>query len=159
MDAIDVLKKDHREIGQLFSDFEQAMEPDEQHDVFIWIADALTVHTKLEEAHFYPAVRVVNHEEVHQSLADHLQMKELIAQLLDMDWRDPRFPTQVSALKSLVQGHVEHEERELFPEVRRDCDPELLEAIAERMIATRDEIEAEAEPAESVPIDDEHAPV
>jgi hemerythrin superfamily protein len=157
MDAIDLLKKDHRDIERLFSAFDQARDADEQRDIFRQIADALTIHTQIEEAHFYPTIRVVDDELVHLALEEHLQIKQLIADLLDMDPNDEQFAIKVSVLQQEVEQHVGEEEGELFPAVQRMCEPDLLDAMAQQMMATRAEIEAEAAPRADVSGDSEPA--
>jgi hemerythrin superfamily protein len=158
MDAIDCLRKDHLEVERLFSAFDDARELEEQHQIFIRIADALAIHTKIEEAHFYPTIRVVDDELVHQAQEDHRQMKQLIADLLDMDAHDDQFAIKVSVLEQEVQQHIGEEEGELFPAVRRLCEPELLEALAQQMMATRADIESEAR-GEEASVDSEPAPI
>lgn len=151
MDAIELLTNDHRDVEALFEQFERAGSADERGALFAEIADALAVHAKIEELHFYPAVRAADEELIDESLEEHLEVKRMIADLLDMDAEDPDFAQRCKQLQQSVEQHVEEEEGELFPEVRRLFDAEVLQAIAQQMTATRVEIEAEGAPRASVP--------
>ena len=55
--AISLLKSDHREVEHLFEQFEAATGSARKKVIVQKIADALTVHTMIEEAIFYPPAR------------------------------------------------------------------------------------------------------
>jgi hemerythrin superfamily protein len=156
MDAIAILEQDHREIERLFAAFDEAHEADEQRAVFARLADALTIHTKIEEADFYPNVRATDTELIELSYEQHRQVKQMIADLLDLDPHDDQYAIRVSVLEQEMQQHIGQEEGELFPSVRRRYDVQMLEELGQRMMSTRAEIEAEAAGEEAV---EEHAPI
>src|SRR5690349_1723434 len=54
--AVDMLKKDHEDVTQLFEQFERAAAADRQ-PIANQIFSALDIHATLEEEIFYPAVR------------------------------------------------------------------------------------------------------
>ena len=59
-DAIDLLKKDHEAVEDLFDQYEDAKENDNDEDMATLVASvcsALTVHAQIEEELFYPAIR------------------------------------------------------------------------------------------------------
>jgi hemerythrin superfamily protein len=116
------------------------------------------VHAKIEELHFYPAIKEVDDDLVQESLQEHLQVKRLIADLLEMDPADEQFAAKVTVLKEEVEHHVGEEEDDLFPEVKKAFSEDMLEALAQQMIATRVELEAEGAPREAVPAETDHAP-
>jgi hemerythrin-like domain-containing protein len=156
MDAIAILEQDHRDVERLFAAFDEAREPEEQRAIFVKLADGLTIHIKIEEAHFYPAIRAVDEELVDLAYEQHQQIKQMIADLLDLDPNDDQFAIRVSVLEQEVQQHVGREEGELFPAVQRRCEAEMLDTLGQQMQATRAEIEAEAAGEEAVA---EHAPI
>jgi hemerythrin superfamily protein len=159
MDAIELLKQDHRDVEQLFADFNAVMDPDERYDIVVWIADALTIHAQLEETCFYPAVRAVDPDLVEGALEEHRQVKELIADLIDLDAGDARLEARMILLEHAVQAHVTVEERQLFAAVQRRCAPELLRSVAQQMTELRDEIESEAAACADSGINVERAPL
>jgi hemerythrin-like domain-containing protein len=60
-------------------------------------------------------------------------------------------------LKEQVSHHVEEEESELFPKVRKLFDKEQLEAIGQEMTAEQVELEAGDAPRKAVPAETGHA--
>jgi hemerythrin superfamily protein len=158
MDAIDLLKTDHRDVEKLFAAFEKAESPDEKEAIFTQIADALAVHAKIEELHLYPMTKDVDDDLTEEALEEHLQVKRIIADCLDMDPADEQFAAKVKVLKEDVEHHVKEEEEELFPETRKRVAKDVLEALAQEMIATRVELEAEGAPRENVPAETDAAP-
>jgi hypothetical protein len=159
MDAIAILEQEHRQIERLFVAFDEAREPEEQRASFIRLADALTIHTKIEEAHFYPIVHAIDEELVELAYEQHLQVKQLIADLLDMDPNDEQFAIKVSVLEQEMEEHVGQEESDLFPAVQRRCEPALLEGLGRQMLAMRAELESEVAPREEAATDSEPAPI
>jgi hemerythrin-like domain-containing protein len=66
----------------------------------------------------------------------------------------------MSVLKEQVEHHVEEEEKELFPEVRKACSAEQLDEMGSRMQKLVEELEEEGQPSASIPDQtDEPAPI
>jgi hemerythrin superfamily protein len=123
MDAITLLKDDHRTVEQLFKRFERA--GDQAHvqkrEIVDRIVEELSVHAAIEEQVFYPVARatVPGTEEIAlESLEEHHIVKWLLSELVDMDPRHERFDAKVTVLIENVRHHVEEEESDLFPKVR-----------------------------------------
>jgi len=57
MNAVKMLKQQHREVEKLFERLESARSAEPRRKIFEEIADALAVHAAIEERHFYPGVR------------------------------------------------------------------------------------------------------
>ena len=57
MDAITLLKQDHKTVEKLFKQFEKTTAPAEQRKLAQRIVKELSVHAAIEEMVFYPAVR------------------------------------------------------------------------------------------------------
>ncbi len=119
MNAIDLIKEQHDEVEELFEQLEDA-DGDEKQELFNRIGDALAVHCAIEEQHFYPAVRASRTEDILlESLEEHLQVKRLLADLLDLDVDDETFDAKCQVLQEEVEHHVEEEETELLPKVQK----------------------------------------
>ena len=152
MNAIKMLKQQHREVEKLFKLFEAAKSADKQEETFNEIADALAVHTTIEERHFYPAVKQGETEDLLlESVEEHLEVKRAIADLLRMDADDDEFAAKVKTLQEDVEHHVEEEEDELFPKVEKLFDEEQLEAIGALMDETAEQLKREGSPRDAVP--------
>jgi hypothetical protein len=134
MNAIELLREQHRDVEELFIQFEDAEDVDKR-EVFNQIADKLAAHLAIEEKFFYPTVRERQTEEdVEQAYDEHLEIKELLVDAL-RSAEELGFEGKVAALKGAVDNHVEEEESELFAEVEKLFTDEALEAIGERLEA------------------------
>jgi hemerythrin superfamily protein len=123
MDAISLLKDDHRTLEQLFKRFEQAGEQAsvQRRQIVDRIIEELSVHTAIEEQVFYPFARATvpaTEAMALESLEEHHIVKWLLSELVDMDPAHERFAAKVTVLMENVRHHVEEEERDLFSKVR-----------------------------------------
>ncbi|MGH9188965.1 MAG: hemerythrin domain-containing protein [Acidimicrobiales bacterium] len=137
MDAITLLKQDHKTVESLFKQFEKATEkPAQARKLAQQIIKELSVHAAIEEQVFYPAVReaVPDAEStVLESLEEHHVVKWLLSEIDGMDPTDERFVAKVTVLMENVRHHVEEEETELFPEVREVLKRKALADIGDSM--------------------------
>ena len=135
-DAIALLKEDHREVEKLFKDFESAKGEGRKEKLARKICMELTVHTKIEEEIFYPACKdKVEEDLLKEAYVEHDAAKLLIAEIeAGSGQSDDFFDAKVQVLSEQIEHHVEEEEKELFPEVRKaDLDLKALgEQLAER---------------------------
>jgi hemerythrin superfamily protein len=151
VDAIELLKTQHKEAKQLFARIEKA-EDDEKEALFEELADALAVHASIEEKHFYPATKNARTEELLQeAVEEHLAVKRIIADLLEMTPSDEQFDAKIAVLKENVEHHVEEEEDELFPKVKKMFTKDELDDLGTVMEDTAEELKAQGAPRESVP--------
>jgi hemerythrin superfamily protein len=159
VNAIDLLKQQHEEAKELLASLEDA-ELEEKEELFEKLADALAAHAAIEEQHFYPATKDDRTEELLQeAVEEHLAVKRLIADLLDMSPSEPQFDAKVKVLREQVEHHIEEEEGELFPKVKRAHRAEELEDLGALMEATAEEL-LQSEPRKQVPLEtDAAAPI
>jgi hemerythrin superfamily protein len=121
MDAIALLKQDHKTVEKLFKGFEKASQPAQQRKLAGQVVKELSGHAAIEEMVFYPAVRdrVPKVEDtVLESLEEHHIVKWVLSELEDMKPNHERFKAKMAVLMETVRHHVKEEESELFPEVR-----------------------------------------
>jgi hemerythrin superfamily protein len=151
MSAIDMLEAQHREVEKLFAAFEEAS-PREKEHIFLQIADKLAVHSTIEERHFYPACKSDETADLlSESVEEHLSVKRLIADLLDEAVDEETLTAKMKVIQEQVQAHVEEEENELFPQVKKLLDAITLEALEQEMTATQEELLDEGEPRAHIP--------
>src|SRR5215213_8467261 len=76
-DAIELLKQDHRKVEQLFKQFEELKEEDEEATAEIVEAACaeLQIHDKIETEIFYPAVREQAEDEEVEDLLDEAEVE------------------------------------------------------------------------------------
>lgn len=135
MNALNLLEQQHREAEKLFSKLEKA-DLDDKEEIFDDLADKLAIHTAIEEKHFYPAsleAEPDTEELLRAAVEEHLGVKRIISDLLETDAADPSFDAKVEVLKEQVRHHVEEEEKELFPKVKKAMGASKLDALGEVM--------------------------
>ena len=158
MNAIALLKHQHRDIEALFKQVHKAKAGGPRRNLFERIADALAVHATIEEKQFYPAVKEKATEEILlESAEEHLAIKRVLADLLQLDASDETFAAKIKVLEDEVTHHVEEEEEELFPRVERMFDDEALESLGEAMEDTQAALLQAGNPRQSVPAETERA--
>jgi hemerythrin superfamily protein len=145
-DAISLLTEDHKKVKELFEKFEKLSDRSKVNKKKIadQICLELTVHTQVEEEIFYPAVRepIKDDDMMDEAVVEHASAKELIAQISEMDPGDELYDAKVKVLSEQIEHHVEEEEGEMFPKVRKAKID--LEALGEQMAARKEELMAGA---------------
>jgi hemerythrin superfamily protein len=122
LDALSVLRRDHRLAEELFAEFERSA-PQQLDPLARRICKMLRVHTQIEEELFYPAVSRALTDDVSESpllseaAREHAQAKELIARIESSSSEAAGFSDTVAQLARQIGEHVAQEERELFPQV------------------------------------------
>jgi hemerythrin superfamily protein len=158
MNAIDMLKTQHRKVEDLFSKIEKARSDRKKEQLFIELADSLAIHATIEEHHFYPGVKARSTEGILlESVEEHLSIKRVLSDLLDTACEDETFDAKLKVLQDLVEHHVEEEEGTLFPKVAKNLEEDDLEELGEAMQAEQIELEEKGNPREAVPAETEKA--
>jgi hypothetical protein len=144
MKATDLLKKQHREVKNLFKKLESTDNARMRRQLMTEIARNLEGHTTIEEEIFYPAVRELEsrkaEEMVLEAYEEHHVVKLLLAELPRVNPEDERFEARMTVLSELIEHHVEEEEKEMFKLAQKlgkaELD-ELGEQMEERFEAVR----------------------
>jgi hemerythrin superfamily protein len=142
VDAITMLKDDHKTVEALFKRFEKAGDKAhaEKRDVVDRIIEALSVHASIEEQLFYPVARatVPGTEDIAlESIEEHHIVKWVLSELDSMTPEDERFDAKVTVLIENVRHHVKEEEQEFFPMVRGELGRNALGELGAAMVAAK----------------------
>ncbi|MBK1711324.1 hemerythrin domain-containing protein [Rubrivivax gelatinosus] len=117
-DAVVMLVAQHRRLEELLRRLHAAEQPDARAQALVAVGDELTMHVLAEERVFYPAVAGARTEDVLlESLEEHLSLKRLLADLLDLDPADATFGAKAHVLQEQCVHHHGEEEEHLFPQV------------------------------------------
>ena len=124
MDAIAMLEADHKKVQKAFKDFEKLKESGKRREKAAIVQQTcadLTVHTKVEEEIFYPAVRkaIKDGALMDEATVEHAGAKSLIAQLESMQPGDDLYDAKFTVLGESVNHHIKEEQNEMFPKVRK----------------------------------------
>lgn len=122
-DAIAMLTADHKEVKALFDKFDKLSDRSKssKKQLADQICQALTIHAQVEEEIFYPAVRdaIKDSDLLDEAEVEHASAKELIGQIQGMEPDDDLYDAKVKVLSEQIEHHVEEEEGEMFPKVKK----------------------------------------
>jgi len=116
-----MLKADHKKVSALFDEFESARSATKKKNLVAQICEELTVHTTLEEEIFYPAVKAAmrDKELVPEANVEHATVKDLIAQVKDVEPGGEEYDARVKVMSEYVKHHVKEEQNEMFPKAQK----------------------------------------
>jgi hemerythrin superfamily protein len=138
-----MLKEDHKKVKRLFREFEKSHKSAEtaaKRALVDEIIKELTTHAFIEETIFYPAARAEvpdNDDQVLESVEEHHVVAWLLSELAKLDPADETFDAKVTVLIENVEHHVEEEEQEFFPEVRKALGRKRLGELGDQMAEAR----------------------
>jgi len=151
MNAIDLLKAQHEEVKGLLAKIEEEGTGERAEALFQEIADNLAAHATIEEKIFYPAAYESQTEDLlKEAVEEHLSIKRLVADLLEMTPEDDNFTAKITVLQEQVEHHVEEEEGELFKSAKKDLGAGRLKELGEQMEAMFEEAMA-GNPSDEIP--------
>jgi hemerythrin superfamily protein len=137
MNALDLLKMDHQEAASLMDQIEAADSGGQKSktELFNQLKSALTLHTRMEEQIFYPALE--NHQEtrelVKEAFSEHKEVKNLLSEISGLSPTSNDFMNKIAELRDNVDHHVEEEETEMFPKVKQVLSQSQIDEIGRRM--------------------------
>lgn len=145
LDAVALLKADHRKVEGLFKKFARAKDPQAKKALATEICTELTVHATIEEEIFYPTSNgEVEEDLLLESYVEHDGAKVLIAELAQHGPDDEFYDAKMTALCEQIHHHVKEEERPgkgLFAQARKaGLD---MDALGERLAARKQELLAQ----------------
>jgi hemerythrin-like domain-containing protein len=147
VDAIELLKEDHKTVKKLFKSFEKTSKSkrEEKRIIVEEITGALAIHATIEEEIFYPAVKKARaqetKDEVLEAYEEHQQIKALLGALEALSPDDESYDMKVKVLKEDVEHHVKEEEGEMFPDARKFLRLGGLQKLGQEMSERKEELE------------------
>jgi iron-sulfur cluster repair protein YtfE (RIC family) len=152
VDAIALLKADHRAVEKLFAQFDKARGDARRKALADRICHELRVHMQIEEEIFYPASRLClkNQDIVDEAVVEHAAARDLIDEIEAMAPGEELYEAKVTVLCEQIEHHVDEEEADYFPKVRKTGID--LNAIGARLQARKDELMAETRPNGTTPV-------
>jgi hemerythrin superfamily protein len=112
VDAIALLKADHRKVEGLFEKFAATKSDTKKLSLAEQICLELTVHTKIEEDIFYPACKgKIDDGLWHEAYVEHDGAKVMIAEIEAGKPGDEFYDAKVKVLSEMIKHHVKEEEK------------------------------------------------
>ncbi|WP_312146282.1 hemerythrin domain-containing protein [Brevundimonas sp.] len=111
MDAIAMLKADHRKVEDIFARFEKARGKDRKKALAEEACLELKVHTIIEEEIFYPACRgQIEGDLLNEAYVEHDAAKVLINDIEAGGPDEAFYEAKVKVLSEMIEHHVKEEE-------------------------------------------------
>lgn len=132
-DVVEVLTADHRDVTALIQEIWTVKDPMIRRDLTDTAISELVRHAVAEEMYVYPAMRKYlddGDKAVEHDVSEHKELEEAMKTLEDVDVSSPEFDTHLRHLESVLADHVQDEESEQFPELRRKVPVSELEELA-----------------------------
>ena len=153
MDAIAMLKADHRKVEDIFEKFEKASGKDRKQALAEQACLELKVHTIIEEEIFYPACRgQIDEADLNEAYVEHDAAKVLINDIEAGGPDEAFYDAKVKVLSEMIEHHVEEEEKRsegMFSQARAaDLD---MDALADQMRARKKTAMAELKGHPEIP--------
>jgi hypothetical protein len=153
MDAVALLKADHRKVEELFEKFEKARDNERKQALVKEICTELSVHCMIEEEIFYPACTgKAEDDTIDEAYVEHDGAKVLIAELMQGDPDNEFYDAKVMVLSEDIKHHVKEEEKRgkgLFAQAKAAGVD--LEALGEQLKARKEELLAQFKDGELPP--------
>jgi hemerythrin superfamily protein len=145
-DITTVLTREHRVVAAILTRIEEACEEEEYDEIaepFAILKTKLTAHAKGEEQAVYPRLAELNDELkdlIGEANEEHALVDDKLKELAAIDVSDEEWKAKFTVLKELVEHHVEDEEGEVFPKVRKAMKAPAAEALADEYLAAKRKI-------------------
>jgi hemerythrin superfamily protein len=150
MDAIALLKQDHKLVKSLLEDLTQSTTRavKKRGELVQQIYMNLKAHTTIEEEIFYPAFKSAGKKEeeklYYEALEEHRAAEDLVLpDLMKTDPATEQFSGRAKVLKELIEHHIEEEEGDMFKDARKLLDKNQLNDLGARMEARKTELLAQ----------------
>jgi hypothetical protein len=152
IDVLELLTEQHDEVEELLSKIEDSDDPEQKEELFREVADKIAAHSTMEEKLFYPSVMSeATADLLLESTEEHLAVKRVLADMLELDADDERFDAKLSVLKEEIRHHARDEEEDkLFPILRRELSQEQRAGLGNECLAFFEKL-LEREPRMNVP--------
>ena len=134
-DVVDLLKTQHEQVKELFARVknlkgEAALEP------FDELRRMLAVHETAEEEVVYPMLREHGADDIVEArLAEESDAKQILSELEKMGPTAPTFVSTLAGFETAVVAHAEAEEREVFPHLIKNVEPDQRRRMAQAVLA------------------------
>jgi hemerythrin-like domain-containing protein len=145
VDAIKLLKEDHKKVKKLLEELDSTTERGvkTREELFGKITSEMQVHEAIEEEIFYPALK--EHpkakEVVLEGYEEHHVVDELMGEMRVTPFDDERWGAKASVMKENIEHHIEEEEGEMFEKAEQLMESSELEQLGARMEARKKQLQ------------------
>ena len=136
-DPVVLLKKDHREAEAMLKTLAASSPGVRRKSTLKKLDTALRLHMKIEEQDVYPLVaRLLGKDEAQEANIEHGLARDGLDKLEDLV-DQPGFGAAVAMLTAGIRHHVNEEEHEMFPDLKKKLDRRDLLALGDEVAAAK----------------------
>jgi hypothetical protein len=112
IDAVTLLKQQHREVAEWFNEYESARSALSKKDLALRICRALRVQAAVKDELFYPALLQATDDFImcESAVNEHRDAQRLIDQIMQSSPFDELFDSKIRILADVIAQHVAEEE-------------------------------------------------
>jgi hemerythrin superfamily protein len=144
MDAMTLLREDHRKVKKLLAKIESTTERGvkTRQDLFTKVKQELVVHEAIEEEIFYPALKQhpKTQEIAMEAYEEHHVVDTVMAEIEGVAYDDETWGAKFKVMKENLEHHIEEEEGEMFKQAKQVFDEDELAQLGEYMEARKEEL-------------------
>ena len=134
MNAVTLLKRDHRNVERLFKRYRSTTKG--KRETLDEITRELTMHMDAEERELYPVLRGSIPDgpaDIDDAVKEHKEARALLADLANADVTAFDTDAKVATLQRAIDHHVSDEEDEVFPKAQESLGTKRLDALGARI--------------------------
>jgi hemerythrin-like domain-containing protein len=144
MDAMSLLKEDHRKVKKLLAELESTTERGvkTREELFMKVKQELVVHEAIEEEIFYPALKEhpKTKEIALEGYEEHHVVDTVMAEIEGVAYDDEKWGAKFTVMKENLEHHIEEEEGEMFKQAKQVFDQDELTQLGESMKARKEDL-------------------
>lgn len=151
MNALSMLKEDHRKVKSILSSLSETTEraTKRRKQLLDQLAREVKIHAKIEEEVFYPAFKKAaqrkkeDKELFFEATEEHHVVDLVLPELQGAAVDSEEFGARAKVLKELIEHHIQEEEKQMFARARALMGMEVLNALGEKMAKRKASLEAQ----------------
>lgn len=137
MDIIQSIKKDHKELRQMF---DKLVDSESKSD-FLALRQELVPHMKAEEAIFYPLLMDGDsREDTLEGYEEHHASELVLKELEKTRVQDERWPAKLKVLKEMVEHHIKEEESKILKSAQSELEKSELQELGQKFESEKSEL-------------------
>ena len=142
-DPLELLTSEHDQIDKLIARVATARDLAVRSAAFDKLADKLVEHLAVKQELVYPIAKTaITEATMCELLAEHVEIKRVLADLLWFEIDDAQFDTRLETLMTLVEGHMQWQEDELFVVLAQSLSTDQLESLGTGLRAWFDRMDS-----------------
>lgn len=138
-DVTEMLEQDHRKVEKLFEQIKESKGAARAKFVQRLVSD-LRLHMKVEESIVYPAIAKQvddGNDMVDEAKSEHKGARKALDDVEKLSPDKPGFDGALTMLEAGISHHVEEEEGEVFPNLRKSVTAEQLDELGKKVTAAK----------------------